>query len=303
MGPGTPDKNDAFTRLVLVESITWPTLLFALLVSFIWGAMHALTPGHGKTVVGAYLVGSRGTARHALYLGLTTTITHTTGVFALGLVTLFAARFIFPEKLFPWLSFLSGLLVVGIGANLFFSRLRATGLLGRSHRTDITGYHHGPTHDHHHPHEHTHDHEASSHHHHDHSSGDHAHSGGDHHHGDHSHLPPGADGAPVSWRSLLALGISGGLLPCPSALVVMLSAIALNRVGFGLVLVFAFSLGLAAALSGIGLMFVYAGRFFNRIPRQSRLLRLLPAASALFITLVGLGIAAQALRDTGLFNL
>lgn len=303
MGPGTPDKNDAFTRLVLVESITWPTLLFALLVSFIWGAMHALTPGHGKTVVGAYLVGSRGTARHALYLGLTTTITHTTGVFALGLVTLFAARFIFPEKLFPWLSFLSGLLVVGIGANLFFSRLRAADILGRSHRTDITGYHHGPTHDHGHPHEHTHDHEASSHHHHDHSSGDHSHSEGDHHHGDHSHLPPGADGAPVSWRSLLALGISGGLLPCPSALVVMLSAIALNRVGFGLVLVFAFSLGLAAALSGIGLMFVYAGRFFNRIPRQSRLLRLLPAASALFITLVGLGIAAQALRDTGLFNL
>ena len=107
----------------------------------------------------------------------------------------------------------------------------------------------------------------------------------------------------MTWRSLLALGISGGLLPCPSALVVLLSAIALNRVGFGLVLVFAFSLGLAGVLTGIGILFVYAGRLFNRFPVRGRFLRLLPAASALFITLVGLGIAARALLETGFINM
>jgi ABC-type nickel/cobalt efflux system permease component RcnA len=122
----------------------------------------------------------------------------------------------------------------------------------------------------------------------------------DHGHAGHSHLPPGADGAPVTWRSLLALGISGGLLPCPSALVVLLSAIALDRVGFGLALVLAFSLGLAGVLSGIGLMFVYAGRLFERLPVQGRLLRILPVFSALFIALVGLGIAARALLEVGL---
>ena len=92
-------RDDAFTRLILLEEITLPTLLLALAVSFIWGAMHAMTPGHGKTIVGAYLVGSRGTMKHALYLGLTTTITHTLGVFALGLITLFAAQYIVPETL------------------------------------------------------------------------------------------------------------------------------------------------------------------------------------------------------------
>src|SRR4030095_1590279 len=102
------------------------TLLLALGISFIWGAMHAMTPGHGKTIVGAYLVGSRGTLKHALYLGLTTTITHTLGVFALGLITLFAAQYIVPEKLFPWLSLLSGLFVVGIGVNLLVSRFRSS---------------------------------------------------------------------------------------------------------------------------------------------------------------------------------
>src|SRR5687767_10128003 len=127
--PGnSSNRDDAFTRLILVEEITLPTLLLALAVSFIWGAMHALTPGHGKTIVGAYLVGSRGTMKHAVYLGLTTTITHTLGVFALGLVTLFAAQYIVPETLYPWMSLLSGLLVVVIGVQLFASRFKSSGI-------------------------------------------------------------------------------------------------------------------------------------------------------------------------------
>jgi len=288
--PLTENRNDAFTRLILLEEINLPTLLFALAIAFIWGALHALTPGHGKTIVGVYLVGSRGTAKHALYLGLATTITHTAGVFALGLVTLFAAHFILPEKLFPWLSFLSGLLVVGIGLNLVIGRLRTAFNRQRSvvsHRSLAHSHDHHQAHPHgyEHPHDHDHDHDH------------------DHIPGGHSHLPPGADGAPVTWRSLLALGISGGILPCPSALVVMLSAVALERIGLGMALVLAFSLGLAGVLTGIGLMFVYAGRLFERVPLQGRVIHLLPAASALFIALVGLGITARALVEIGILKL
>ena len=250
--------------------------------------MHAMTPGHGKTIVGAYLVGARGTARHAVYLGLTTTVTHTAGVFALGLVTLFASHFILPERLYPWLSVLSGLFVVVIGLNLFVKRFQGAQIFASSSLQHGHTDPHDHDHEHHPHHDHVHDHE------HEH---DHVHNRG------HSHLPPGTDGLPVTWRSLLALGISGGLLPCPSALVVLLSAISLHRIGFGLLLVLAFSLGLAGVLTGIGLLLVYAGRLFGRLPTQGRVIRLLPAASALFIAVVGMGVTAQALTQLGLFRL
>jgi ABC-type nickel/cobalt efflux system permease component RcnA len=306
-------RSDAFTQLITLQNLTFPTILFALLISFVWGAIHAMTPGHGKTIVGAYLVGSRGTMKHAIYLGLTTTITHTLGVFALGLITLFAAQFIVPEKLFPWLSLLSGLFVVGIGLNLLVSRFKSSEALPwlQKLKTDLTKsreltspalqYEHaeavshqhklvlGSSQAHVHLHDHVHDHDHNHNHHHDH----------DHAHADHSHLPPGAEGEPVTWRSLLALGISGGILPCPSALVVLLGAIALNRIGFGLVLVLAFSLGLAGALTAIGMMFIYAGRLFNRFPVQGRIIRFLPVLSALFVSAIGVGIFVKALQEIG----
>ena len=286
------DRNDAFTRLILLEEINFPTLLLALMISFIWGAMHALTPGHGKTIVGAYLVGSRGTPVHALYLGVTTTITHTAGVIALGAVTLLASRFILPERLFPWLNFISGLLVAGIGLNLFLTRWQTA---RRTVRTIGDKAFHLTHHD---PHDHRHSNVGAHSHHHIHPhEKDHSHTPG---HSGHSHLPPGADGAPVTWRSLLALGISGGLLPCPSALVVMLGAIALNRVGLGLILVLAFSVGLAGVLALVGLAFVYTGRLFDRIPHREGVLRYVPIASALFITLAGLAITARAVMSIGL---
>jgi ABC-type nickel/cobalt efflux system permease component RcnA len=307
--PGTV-REDAFTRLIQLEELTLSTVLIALLISFIWGAMHAMTPGHGKTIVGAYLVGSRGTPKHALYLGLTTTVTHTLGVFTLGLVTLFAAQFIVPEILYPWMSFLSGLLVIGIGANLFVSRYRSSGMSKFTRPSPVTLSHqpvaeHVPangqlhrhnyvlhaSHSHPHPHPHDHPHSDDHHHHHDHD------------HGGHSHLPPGADGAPVTWRSLLLLGISGGIIPCPSALVVMLGAIALNRIGFGLILVLAFSFGLAGALTAVGLAFIYAGRLFERVPAKGRIVRILPVLSAFFITLIGLAITLRALQEAGVLRL
>ena len=260
--------SEAVAGLVAVPNLGPGVLLTAALAAFVLGAAHALTPGHGKTIVGAYLVGSRGTAWHALFLGLTTTVTHTLGVFLLGLLVLFASQFVLPESLYPWLGVLSGLLVVTIGASLLRNRWRAR-----------NSHHHHHDHDHHH-HEHGHDHDQHS---------DHSH-GHDHHH----HLPSGD----ASLRSLLALGISGGLLPCPSALVLLLSAVALQRVALGLFLIVIFSLGLASVLTAVGLVLVYAGRLFQRLPAgNGRLLAALPIASALFITVAGLVITLTALQQ------
>lgn len=247
----TGRSNDIFTSLITQENHNFLTILIALAIAFLWGGLHALSPGHGKTIVGAYLVGSRSNAKHALFLGLTVTVTHTASIFLLGLVTLGTSQFVLTEQLYPWLSVISGLLVIGIGLNLFISRLQG----------------------------HSHDHEHENH--------QHSH--------EHSHLPSHGDVSSMKWSSLLALGISGGLLPCPSALVVLLSAIAMGRVGFGLALVSAFSLGLAAVLTGIGLMLVYAKNRFEHLPLQIPRIKMLPVASALCITLIGLGITSQAL--------
>ncbi len=281
--------SDRFTQLIATPELSPGSIALAVLMALAWGAAHALTPGHGKTIVAAYLVGARATVRDALFLGATTTITHTAGVFLLGLLTLFASRYIVPEQLYPWLEAISGLLVIAVGIALLVRRL------------------HWHSHDHVHPHVHEH----NPCYHHDHHDHDHHH---DHSHDQagHSHLPPGADGAPVTRRSLLALGVSGGLLPCPAALVVMLGAIALNRVGFGLLLIVAFSLGLAGTLTAIGVLMVRAktvlermsaeGRWLSRIPLNRQLIQALPAVSALFIVLVGTGVTLTALVQAGLLH-
>jgi nickel/cobalt transporter (NicO) family protein len=262
-------------------------ILISLLAALLWGAVHAFTPGHGKTVVAAYLVGDRGTARHAVFLGLTVTLTHTLGVFALGGVAMYLARYILPEALFPWLSVVSGLLVVVIGLSLLFSRSRGLGAgSGKVHHTQ-TEHADGA---------HTHSHVHSVH--------SHSHSGHEHTHSHdgytHSHLPPGADGSKVSIRSLVALGVSGGLVPCPAALVLLLSAISLGRLGFGMVLVVAFSVGLAIVLTGIGILMIYAKRLFERFSFETRVPRLLPVASALVISLAGVVILVGSLKQAGI---
>ena len=127
------------------------------------------------------------------------------------------------------------------------------------------------------------------------------HAHGHHGHG-HSHLPPGTNGQPIAWRSLLALGISGGLLPCPSALVVLLSAISLHQIAFGLLLIVAFSTGLAGVLTGIGLLLVYAGRLFSRLPSQGWVIRLLPVGSALVVAGLGAMIVVEALTQAGVWR-
>jgi ABC-type nickel/cobalt efflux system permease component RcnA len=311
--PVVTQSRDRLSELISVQELTPLIALFGLFIAVALGALHAFSPGHGKTVVGAYLIGSRGTARHAAFLGLTVTITHTLGVFALGLVTLFASQYVVPEKLFPILSFVSGAIVLAIGLSLFVRRLRgafkhpAHAHAHASHEHTAESHAHAPhdpAHDGH-PHDgQTHDHihaQADArgvHAPHDGATLTHSHGGSAH-----THLPPGADGGTVTWRSLLALGISGGLLPCPSALVVLLSAISLHRVGYGMLLVFAFSVGLAATLTGIGLAFVYAGRWMKRPAGAlgDRLVRVLPVVSALVVACVGAVICYEALVQGG-FN-
>lgn len=236
------------------------TAALALMVAALLGALHALSPGHGKTIVGAYLVGSRGTARHALLLGATVTATHTAAVFALGAGTLAASAWIVPERVMPWLSLASGLLVLGVAAGLVRARL--------------TGYEGGRRHRHAH---------------------DHAHDDGHTHDHGHAHLPP--PGTPVTLRRLVAVGVSGGLAPCPSALVVMLGAIAAGRPGFGLALTAAFSAGLAAVLTAVGLALVWARGLFDRLPLDGRLARALPIASAAVVSLAGLALVAGAIAE------
>lgn len=269
-------QKDRFAELIAVPEITPAIILFGLFLAFGLGAMHALSPGHGKAVVGAYLVGSKGTPKHAVFLGLTVTVTHTLGVFVIGLLTLFASNYILPERLMPFLNFFSGLLVLFIGLSLFKDRL----LTALGQKTDSHTHHH---HDHH-SHDHEHDH---SHHHHQHDHLTHTHGGSTH-----THLPP----EKVTWKNLLALGISGGLLPCPSALVLMLSAISLNRIGYGLILTLLFSIGLAATLTCVGLIFLYIGRFFeNKSLAAHPLIKALPVLSSFVIACLGAVICFQSL--------
>lgn len=256
--------KDSFAQLVSTRDLSYPVMMFSLLIAMFLGAGHALTPGHGKTVVAAYLVGSRGTAKHAAFLGLTVTATHTAGVFALGFIAMFASQYILPGDLYPWLSLASGLIVVFIGMSLLTSRIR--GARG-DHQHDGHEHRHLQTE----------------------GKGDHVHG-----EGTHSHIPTGSDGRPVTWKKLAALGISGGLLPCPSALVVLLSAIALGRIGFGLLLIVAFSAGLAGVLTGIGLLMVYAKRLFERFSTTGPIVRWLPVFSAAIVSVIGAVMSVQA---------
>jgi len=275
-GVGLPTQED-LVSLVKVKDLSLPIVLGALSAAVIWGAGHALTPGHGKAIVAAYLVGSRSTPVHAVFLGLIVTLTHTLGVLALGLVALFASRYLLAEQIYPWLGALSGLIVVVIGAAMLMSRIRPM-LWGSAHD-------HGHSHQHHHHHDHGDDQDCSL---------GNAHDDDEHGHLvlGHSHLPPGTEESPVTWRSLLGLGISGGLVPCPSALVLLLAAISLGRVGLGMALVVAFSLGLAVVLTTVGLLFVKGSRIIQRIPQVETWGRLLPVASAFVIFVIGVIITA-----------
>ena len=265
-----------FTELISTQGkLSFLVLLSAALIAAGLGALHALEPGHGKTIVAAYLVGSRGTARHAVLLGVVVTAAHTAGVYLLGAVTLYASRYIVPEQLYPWLGAISGLSVAGLGIFIFLR-----------HWTGETGKHsHVP--------------------------------GEQHSHwllsvfkrvvpvmaanpANRTAIP--AEAKPIeralSLRELCMLGITGGIVPCPAALVVLLSAFSLHRIGFGLFLITAFSLGLAAVLVTVGLTIVYAKRVISsRVRADTPALRYLPFLSSAFMVVLGVAITASAVAS------
>jgi ABC-type nickel/cobalt efflux system permease component RcnA len=332
---GNPDGALAgFADLLVKDDLSAGVIAAALVAALAFGAYHALTPGHGKTVVAAYLIGSRGTARHALLLGLVVTATHTSSVYIVGFVALYLSQYILPEDLYPWLGLVSGGLILAMGVSLLASRLRSTGI-ARACLTYVLAWmprfgaprpamalateaasvsavrlrEHGSAHEH-----------SGDLHNHRFSSHDHAHEhavteSDPHRHGfgpAHSHGIPGLGGEPVTLRSLIGLGIFGGMIPCPSAIVVMLGAIALHRVAFGLLLIVAFSLGLATVLVTIGFALVYANAIKERVPMLRALearasgcgvtgvaLRLLPVVSAAAVVVAGLVITLRALTQQG----
>ena len=321
--PGTVVRGDFLSRLLRQREIGWGVALLGLLAALGLGAMHAMSPGHGKTIVAAYLVGSRGTAKHAMLLGFVVTFTHTFTVFLLGLGVLFFQKYVIPEKIVPILGAVSGLSIVSVGALLLYRRAKALMEGGRElphahhhhHEPDRHHHEHEPVHVHSHAgepafalaghnghahanidQEHGHDHS----HHHDHK---HAHEHGHihehshplgivHSHGGaaHSHDVPER----VTLGSLIALGVSGGLVPCPSALILMLSAIALGRPGLGLVLLIGFSAGLAMVLMGIGMIAVYAKHLLpdNQATARQPIFRLIPVFSAVVVICLGLAMTA-----------
>ena len=259
----------ALTNILTERSRTPAGVLLAVALAMALGALHAVAPGHGKTVMAAYLVGLRGTVRDAAVIGATVTLTHTAGVLALGLL-LGTARALAPERLYPWLGITSGLLLALLGVGV----LRR--VLGQGHSGD---------HDHHHDHDHPHGH------------------GHDYHQHDHGHT----HGRPRP-RDLVTLGFAGGLAPSPSALVVLLAATALGQAVLGVVLVLAYGAGMALTLTAAGLLLVRAAGPVRRwrarrqpstgrpLPWLGRAARLAPAGTAGLIMLGGLGLA---LRSAG----
>lgn len=256
-------SSKGFAKLIAEKNLSLGFVALSLLVALFWGAAHAFSPGHGKAIVAGYLVGTRGRPRDALMLGLIVTVTHTAGVFALGGVTLLLSAFIVPEQLYPWLNLVSALLVVGVGLTILRWRIRSW----------RSGERLGGDHDHSHGHDHAHG---------------HSHTDGHSHHHD--------DAAATGRTGLLGIGISAGIIPCPTALVVLLAAISLQRVVYGLVLIVAFSFGLALAITLIGLVAITAKRAFSRMSFEGRLIRALPAVSAVVVLVLGAAMTIRALN-------
>jgi ABC-type nickel/cobalt efflux system permease component RcnA len=258
-------EENQLSRLLKQKKLSPRFIFLALLIATGMGALHALSPGHGKAMVAAYLVGEKGTVRDAIILGSIVTLTHVSSVVLLGIVALILSEFLLPQQLYPWFGVISGALIFIVG---FWMLARRT--LGNG------------DHSHSHEHHHSHSHDVHSH---------------DQEHG-HSHLPKGK----VTLSSLLLLGISGGMVPCPAALVVLLAAITMHRIVFGLSLIFAFSIGLASVLILIGILVVKSTKLMLRSKTEAKWLRILPVFSAGIIMLIGIGIAFNALLSAGIIN-
>lgn len=291
---GVDRLTAAYTDLIASHDLTFSFGLVAVVLAIILGAMHAFAPGHGKALMAATLVGREGTLRQAVTIGLSVTVTHSLGVLILGLALTFTSLAA-PEQVYPWLGLVSGVLLVAIGTTLLRAAMRRPSYAGEamvpaqrpgghSHSAPEHGVHNHDVHSHAHEH-----------------GADHRDSPAPHSHGffSHTHQP-----AELGTRSLLAVGFTGGLVPSPSALLVLLGGIALGRAWFGVVLVVAYGLGMAAALVAVGLALVkfkdWLERHLDRLTLRghsagARLIsRWVPAFTSALVILIGLGVAARA---------
>ena len=290
-GPDHEHSGDHLKKF-FTQNITIQFAIVALIVSFVLGGLHALTPGHGKAVVAAYLVGSKGRVIDAVFLGLVVTFTHTFSVIALGVILLLAKNRIQHESVVMWLSLVSGVLIVGIGAWLLGRNIKQYYTGGGHTHCHRHGHSHGHAHGHDHSHGHAHGHDHSHGHSHDHSHG-HTHSHGGGH--SHSHVPPDRTG----FWGILTLGISGGIVPCVDALLGLLFAISLNKLTWGVIILCAFSLGLAAVLVAIGILMVLAKPMIERFTGEGIWLKRMPIISASVVILLGAVLVFKALTDVG----
>jgi nickel/cobalt transporter (NicO) family protein len=270
---------------VLAKGAGDPLVVFgALLLAIALGALHALEPGHGKTLLAVSLVGARATSRQAVVLAVALTVAHTAGVLVLGVVVLAATRWIVPEQIYPWITLASGVFVTILGARAVAREVR--GRLPVAHA-------HAHAHPHAHPHEH-----------------DHVHTLGDHHHAhddEHAHLDdlaharahaiPGT--APLTFRTAVIAAASGNVAPCPAALVVLLAAISLRQIGYGLALIVAFSAGLALVLTVLGIAVVRSAAWLVARPQFDRAAHLAPPVTASVIALVGAVMVGQGFAAQG----
>lgn len=260
-------RSNALADL-LARGTTSPLLvLFTLMVALGLGALHALEPGHGKTLLAVSLVGARATPLQALVLASALTVAHTAGVIALGLALLAAAQWVVPEAIYPWLTLASGVVVVVLGANALSRFVKARRGAAHAH-----GHSRGDAHEHDHDHGHGYGH---GHHHHEAAPGD----------------------RPLSFRSVVLIAMSGNIAPCPAALVVLLAAVTLHQIGYGLVVVLAFSVGLAGVLTGLGVALVAGAAWIAKYPAFDRFVAWGPLVSACVIALLGAIMVGQGLAD------
>ena len=278
--------------------LTPVVLLLSIVTAAALGAGHALTPGHGKTLMAAYLVGTRGTALHALGLGLSVSVSHTVGILVLAGVVVGFSDVVAPDVVVRWAPIVAACSIAVIGGWMLLTEIRRR----RARAAETTHDHdqdhaHDRDHGHGHPHDYDHGHGHPHKHAHPHTAPDpleHTHGGVTH-----SHAP--AAGSTITWRSLFLLGLAGGLIPSTSALLILLGSIAAGRPAFGFVLVVAFGLGMAAVMGGIGFALVAARDRVERVELGDGLARVretVPLLASVVVLSFGLFLTAQALGGT-----
>jgi ABC-type nickel/cobalt efflux system permease component RcnA len=259
-------------------------LLLSIATAFALGAGHALTPGHGKTLMAAYLVGTRGTPIHAVGLGLSVTVSHTLGILVIAALVVGAQGLLAPDIVVRAAPAIAAVTIAGLGGWMLVAEVRKRRAARQTAAAHAGARDLAAANEHEHDHGHDHDHGPAV----------HSHGGVAH-----SHVP--SDGSTLSWRGLFALGLAGGLIPSTSALFILLGSIVAGRPAFGFLLVVIFGLGMAAVMSGVGLTIVLARGRLDRVPSSSgigRVARQLPLVAAVVVLSFGLYLSVQAFAGT-----